>query len=805
MSNGTLQPEELYGLLPAVYRERDAEQGYPLRALLGLVSEQSAIVRDDIEGLWNDYFIETSARWVIPYIGDLVGNNLLHGDSGSAEADTATQLFTDLVGPDLLPPPAVRTRADVAKTIYYRRRKGTLPMLEELARDVTGWAAHAVEFFELLCWNQNPNHVRLHSRAFADIRRVEPIDRVDGPFDAAAHTVDVRAIAQDEGWWNIRNIGFFLWRLGAYGMSCVPARAAASAPGWRFHFNPLGIPAPLFSRWRREGDEAGLATEYHVPNPIRHAFFYEDLRAHRELTPPRPHYTGLYGVFADCHDHALDACPDCSIFIYRNEEAIAPTNSVTTLPQIVCRRLDPWPPAPPTGRVIGIDVQAGRIAIGDGWPDATESLDVCYHHGFLADLGGGPYDRSKWLAVDDGVVHYYVKEAGAQPGDDPAATHTSVTDAVTDWIANDRADTIITILDNRNYALPATLDLSNENWLVIESTSGARPLLQTQLGGLEVDVLAPAAAGDPDRRSSLTLSGVVVEGFVHVTGDLGKLRVLHTTLAPGRRFTEDGEPVGSAPSLLVEADDAGDTINAQLRVEVAFSITGPMRIPDHAEGLWLLDSIVDGLTGISGRDVLDWFVAQDDPIPPAALPTLDGLAVSSSDPADPVGPPAHVERTTIFGPSVFKRIDLASNTIFTDIVISDQTHEGCVRFSFVPHLSQTPRRYVCQPDFEIQKQIKAAKDLALESGEVFTAAAAAAIRQQVRAWLVPTFTSVHYGDPGYGQLRMGCPCQILTGADNEAEMGVGCHLMQPQRETNLRVRLEEYLPFGLEAGLISVT
>ena len=36
-------------------------------------------------------------------------------------------------------------------------------------------------------------------------------------------------------------------------------------------------------------------------------------------------------------------------------------------------------------------------------------------------------------------------------------------------------------------------------------------------------------------------------------------------------------------------------------------------------------------------------------------------------------------------------------------------------------------------------------------------------------------------------------------------MGVFHFLMQPQRETNLRVRLDEYLPFGLQAGLIFVT
>ncbi len=43
----------------------------------------------------------------------------------------------------------------------------------------------------------------------------------------------------------------------------MPARADDRA--WRYHVSPLGNPAPLFSRWRREGDEAGLATELHVP------------------------------------------------------------------------------------------------------------------------------------------------------------------------------------------------------------------------------------------------------------------------------------------------------------------------------------------------------------------------------------------------------------------------------------------------------------------------------------------------------------------------------------------------------------
>jgi hypothetical protein len=53
-------------------------------------------------------------------------------------------------------------------------------------------------------------------------------------------------------------------------------------------------------------------------------------------------------------------------------------------------------------------------------------------------------------------------------------------------------------------------------------------------------------------------------------------------------------------------------------------------------------------------------------------------------------------------------------------------------------------------------------------------------------------------------LSLDCSREIRAGADNGAEMGVFNMLMQPQREANLLTRFEEYLAFGLEAGLIFV-
>ena len=772
---------DLYELLPAVYRLEDARRGEPLKGLLAVVSEQAGILKRSVDGLWDDFFIETCERWVIPYIGELVANNPLHDADPRGTIDTASELFDDLAGPDLRPAFAVRLRSDVAKTLYYRRRKGTVPMLEELARDVTGWGAHVVEFFELLEWSQHLNHLRLFSHEGNELRRIEPVDRVNGPFDRLSHTADVRRIKSDEGWHNIKNVGFFLWRLGSYPLRDVPARPADPAEPWQYHFSPLGNPAPLFTFWRREGDEAGVATELHVPGPIRPAFLFDDLERYRNLTPPptRPPLTDLYGPLED----------DRSFIVFRNGAAVAPAQDPNAppnvfQPQIVCMRLDPWPAVQPVGRLIGVDPTHGRLAVGDGWGDATDSLDISCHYGFSADLGGGPYDRRKWLLRRDlpDVLRLRVKEDGVVPPGELPATHTSVAAALLAWQADPGRNTIIEILDSRTYALPTSIQLRNGHWLALEAANGQRPLLRTDAAGFDVQVAPPPGPADR-REAELTLSGVVIEGFLQVTGDLGRLRLLHSTLIPGRSLSPiDGRPAGSDPSLIADDATLAGPINLELRVEIAFSITGPLRLPRDARGLWLLDSIVDGTR--------------------VGTPAVQGTAIAATGTDDEPGPPAVIERTTIFGPSWLKKLTLGSEVIFTHPVTVTQRQEGCVRFSYVPPGSETPRRYRCQPDLAVETAIEKAEK---EAGGPLPLAQKNDIRDDIQARVVPGFTDLYYGLPGYAQLRLGVPAEIRKGAEDGSEMGAFSHLKQPQRETNLRIRLDEYLPFGLEPGLIYVT
>ena len=66
----------------------------------------------------------------------------------------------------------------------------------------------------------------------------------------------------------------------------------------------------------------------------------------------------------------------------------------------------------------------------------------------------------------------------------------------------------------------------------------------------------------------------------------------------------------------------------------------------------------------------------------------------------------------------------------------------------------------------------------------------------------PRFNSLRYGMATYCQLANTCAEEIKRGADDESEMGVFHDLFQPQREANLRTRLDEFTPAGVNAGII---
>jgi hypothetical protein len=79
------------------------------------------------------------------------------------------------------------------------------------------------------------------------------------------------------------------------------------------------------------------------------------------------------------------------------------------------------------------------------------------------------------------------------------------------------------------------------------------------------------------------------------------------------------------------------------------------------------------------------------------------------------------------------------------------------------------------------------------------------LRAETALRVQPEYTTEAFGQPAWLQLVRSAPVELATGSEDGADMGVWCHLKQPQRAQNLKLRLEEYLPFGLEPGLIRVT
>src|SRR5581483_9553906 len=150
---------------------------------------------------------------------------------------------------------------------------------------------------------------------------------------------------------------------------------------------------------------------------------------------------------------------------------------------------------------------------------------------------------------------------------------------------------------------------------------------------------------------------------------------------------------------------------------------------------------------------------------------------------------AQLDRVTIFG-AVETRTVEASDCIFAGGLDVERTQQGCVRFSFLPDGSRAPRAYRCQPAQAIH-----------DAGADHDPAAAALIKTR----LVPMFTSLTYGDPGYAQLALDGPDELAAGASNGSEMGAFQFLLAPQRRANLLTALDEYLRFGLEAGFFFPT
>ncbi len=732
--------ERLYNLLPAIYRIRDADQGEPLRALLGVVEEEFLAIEQDIAGLYEDLFIETCDEWVIPYIGDLLNVHGVYPISARAGS----------------------LRSYVANTIAYRRRKGTAAVLEQVARDITGWQAHAVEFFQLLGTTQHLNHLRMDNVRTPDMRDTNNLQLLGGPFETAAHTAEIRSPKTARGKYNIPNIGIFLWRLQSYPVDRTTAREVS---GKGYTFDPTGKEIPLFNQPRTEEKITHLAEEINVPAPLRRCPLYNELEARRKaLISSKTHksiYFGKQPVLSLSLIHVGQSQPD--VILPEDIQICDLTN---------------WgnPPASPAHIRAAVDPVLGKLVLSDSISPKPLEVLVSYSYGFSHDVGAGPYTRTDFThQVLNRQVDWQVGVSKEITAVGIEKIFPDLASAVEEWNEQPEGTVgVIAIMDSRTYHDELTGNEHNieipdgsqllivaADWPVIENpdtsvsqrnigqfaATGLRPHL---LGDIHIN--GTAGVDDPN-AGELVLDGILIEGKISVIeGNLGGLQVAHCTLIPGN----DSIEVLSASGL--------DKSNNSLELTITQTICGGIVLPETVPGLNVIDSII----GMDGNTAID--------------------AIGSS---------VRIEQCTILGRSYMRELE-ASNSIFKLGVKVEQRQAGCMRFCFVPYSSLTPRRFQCQPDLALSRQaikeeVSSAEDLPEN------------IKNAVLDRLQPVFTSLAYGNPAYSQLSPACPVEIFTGAEDNSEMGVFSTLQQPQREKNLLAALEEYLRFGLETGIFYVT
>lgn len=723
-------PDRLYNLLPAVYRLRDADQGYPLRGLLRVISEQVGLVEADVARLYDNWFIETCQDWVVPYLGDLIGYKpLQQGPTDNGDAATVRGQARERI---LIP------RREVANTIHYRRRKGTLALLEDLAQAVAGWPARAVEYYRLLGITQNINYLHLDRGRTVDLRDGDALNRINSAFDETAHTIDIRnkkcgIPPRHSGIGNIPKVGVFVWRLRTYSVTQTPAYCYEQQGPNCFECSVLGSDTQLFTHPRPTSSSPGPLD---LPIPIGR----RDFETIQTTETTESTASGVASYYGDGN----------SIEVWTGSP-----RQLVDAKDIVPADLTDWTYRPLPGQV-AVDPKLGRIAFAPGYT-RRQGVWVSYFYGFSADIGGGEYDRVLAQPSDSNL--YLVGEQ---------QTYTRINDALARWQSDQPRNAVIELTDSGVYVEPIRITLAAKQTLQIRAANRKRPVIRL----LDWQTSEPndlTVVGQPGAGAWLTLDGLLITGRgAQIEGDLAGVTIRHSTLVPGWGLNCDCEPLRpTEPSLQL--------INSPDCLTIEHSIVGSIQVNrDEAKQEPGIIRISDSIVDATGRERVAL----------GAPESLCAYAVLT------------IKRSTVFGQVQTHAIALGENTLFMGKILACRRQQGCMRFCYVPPGSRTPRRYGCQPDL-----VDAAVAALYNHGDL-TAPERDSLIQSEQLRVEPEFNSTRYGTAVYCQLANACAPEIKRGADDESEMGVFHDLYQPQRAANLCARLDEYTPAGMDTEII---
>ncbi len=725
---------KLWQLLPVVYRNLDggtATAPGPLQELLNRIGAETATVRRSIDRLWENQSIETCDDWVVPYIGDLLATRLVSCLDARAQ------------------------RLDVAKTIYYRRRAGTLGVLEELAADIAGRDARAVEFFRRLGRTRHQfdppigNVFAAAAMAWAPTTTYAPGQIVANGADA--YQCVIGGISAASG-----------------GPTGTGTSIVDGSVNWSF-YDPIGSLVPAVIE--------GLAgANSHTP-----AGGFADLR----VAYAAANTNGAFDEF----NHTADLrrgqqssgwynISHLGVFIWWLQSfPIAAATPVSNGHSPPCFTFDP------TGREMQLFAPSSRTSesFGEDWvspdewqlPVAVREVlwdtypDQLYPAAFWVGLGGGtspaPVKRDEVrIHPERGVFSFvaappvgtiltqyhfgFMSAIGAggfpqrllEPITQPTAVTTvSGGSGLASALGAVAADATVQITDSFTYQGPTSPLSLPANTIVVTVTDRQRPVMRWKGGGATWTITG--------NGGSLVLEGMWLQGAdIVLAGKFASVSLRYVTLDPG-----SSDPNGP---LIGTAIDGTPLAPVHLWVEASIQtlslercITGPVRTRNGGsiEQLTATDSIIQAIPTPAGNDY--------------ALQTEIGTI--------------SLGRCTMLGRAAVHRLE-ASECILDDVAIAEDTQHGCVRFTAYAQGSalHAPYRSVMVP----------------AAG--------------------PLFVSRRFGEAHYARLRRLVDTSIIApqtgdtilgGAQNGSEMGAFSSEGVTLKKRGLAIKFEEYAPLGV--------
>ena len=765
----TVRPDALYDLLPEVVRASDALAGQPLRALCRVFAGQADVLDADVAGLYENWFAETCDPWVLPYLGELVGYRPVPENAPPADDSPRGRALARVLYP----------RAEYARTVAHRRRKGSLLELQHLARDAAGWPARAVEFRHLraAAWAARAGR---GPRSGVSLRDEDALARGFGPFDGLPRRPDLRRVASrlTPGRGSVGAVGLWVWRAKVHRVGCGRAYHLTGdfgPPGARverYLLNPLGVDQQLFVSPEPVPDPVEPAGEAEVPGPLRRQALRADLAAGATTYYGPDRSVCLWVVDESTGQDAVGDRPPDAAPIRADKLAVAD----------LARWEEGLPPRHPffsrDCKVEAvIDPRCGRVLYRRKGK-REQALFARYHVGSAADVGGGGYHRTAF-PNPDGLTRT-ITVGGPRPADSAAAEDwvPTLRQALKLWARAGKSDgreavqprrwvvelaTDATLRIGRDDEEDAETELRSGEALLIRAAPGVRPVVvhrrarpaDSRSRGAWAITAAKEAADPP----VFALDGVMLAGTaLKLGGRFASVRVRHSTL-------------GGAAGVAVELDTFDGCLALDKSLVLGPILAGPDLLGCAVSGVpdappkyppprvRVADCVLDGRAG-----------------GPAAA--VAGRAVPGAADAEPGYIELALARCTLFGTVAVTALSLAEVCVFAGRLRVTNAARGCVRYcalhpaDFEATESPTPPRYACQPDL---------------SGAI------------------PRFASTRYGDPGYARLADDCPDDVRRGGTAGGEMGAFHDEYWPQREALLRARLAEFTPAGADARLFFAT